>query len=1329
MAENETKVLYKAIADFSELSKAARAAKKDLRELREEEARLNSASAKGATTSSRARANKTKATKDEAVATQQVASATERVVKATQQAAAATDKAASSQSNAARETGRHAAAVNGLNGFLNNAVSGLQRFTNANDRSAAAQRRNSREIGGVGSAAGKSTGALQKFSKAFDKLGTFRPRLVPPFIALIPVIASLLALIGPLVSGLGAVGGAAIGLASNLGSLGGAALAAIPALASLLSMVAALKVAMGGVGNAFKAFGAAKKAGGGGGGGAPAKAELTQTEEIARANEKLRRSYEDVTYAQEDLDEARRNAVKRLEDLRKAVDRAAMSEARARANAQLSRENYANVLADPGSTKGQKMDAAVSVDEARADVADTLDENKQNLADLIAMQQKGIENDREVIMAQRRLTDAMWAVRDAQLALQNAEKGDGAAGAAGAADLYREALEKLSPSARKVVEFLVSLDEAWTRLQQNVQEAFFSKFVDNIERLKLLLGPVESLLSDTAGAMGEVANKILLMVTSQEWLEDIGALGKQNVPLIQAMGDALLSVLDIFKDLTIIVGPFAQRLADGFALGAKNLETLVDTARDTGQLADWLQKVGDRLSQWWRIIKNIGATLFNFGAAAEDLGQWITDGFEKVTAGWKESSERARQDGSPFRKFLEDIQPLLSSVAGLLGDFGAMFARVAGDPENIALMTDLVERFRDDLLPAIEGIIDTLAESGVGEGLVDTIAKLLEVVQKFLDGGGAEGLGAFFDVLTGFLDVVGKVVTALPDGVVTALVGSLGALSALRFVGLNLLLDKILKVGGKGLFGKMTDWAKKILPGGSGGSAGRHAAGAADDVVAGTGRRALGKPSVLNDIKTILSKGLPKGGAGGAAGILSKIPKGGPLAILAGLTVGAVSNSVVKDGKGGARDAAGSALSGAAAGAGTGALIGSVVPGVGTAVGAVAGGAIGAIGGALSSEAGKEWLDGLWKNISTWVAALPEKIGAIAGNIWEALGGIPTWLGEQWTALVNWVTELPSRLVFAAGYIWQSFINMGVWLEEQWIAFTVWLSELPGRIQSLGANIWTNLIAMAVWLGEQWTNFQNWLIGLPGRIAALGVALWNALPGIINWLGEQWSNFSAWLVTLPSRIGAVAGNIWSALGGVGPWLADQWAAISGWITSLPSKVAAAVSSLGGNFADWLSGTFSAGRTAANNAQGRNRGGPIYRSEGGGVPGSGHTDTVPAMLTPGEYVLRKGIVNQIGEENLSLLNRGVLGLSGMLKRTANQDRPKGNVAYLNSGGMVPGLPGFTGGGAVSQSTFSNIEGGSGNFVVENLNVNNPVPETASESLPRTIRKVSYMGSRR
>ena len=68
--------------------------------------------------------------------------------------------------------------------------------------------------------------------------------------------------------------------------------------------------------------------------------------------------------------------------------------------------------------------------------------------------------------------------------------------------------------------------------------------------------------------------------------------------------------------------------------------------------------------------------------------------------------------------------------------------------------------------------------------------------------------------------------------------------------------------------------------------------------------------------------------------------------------------------------------------------------------------------------------------------------------------------------------------------------------------------------------------------------------------------------------------------------------------------------------------------------------------------------PEQMSKGGRVPGSGNKDTVPAMLTPGEFVMSKGAVNTFGTDTLaamnsmgggtnipSLMGRGVLGFSG------------------------------------------------------------------------------------
>ena len=70
-------------------------------------------------------------------------------------------------------------------------------------------------------------------------------------------------------------------------------------------------------------------------------------------------------------------------------------------------------------------------------------------------------------------------------------------------------------------------------------------------------------------------------------------------------------------------------------------------------------------------------------------------------------------------------------------------------------------------------------------------------------------------------------------------------------------------------------------------------------------------------------------------------------------------------------------------------------------------------------------------------------------------------------------------------------------------------------------------------------------------------------------------------------------------------------------------------------------------------QRRNSGGPIFMSNGTTVPGTGNTDTVPAMLTPGEFVVNK----EATKNNL-----------GLLHSINDTKKPQG----LNSGGKAKGM---------------------------------------------------------
>jgi hypothetical protein len=63
-------------------------------------------------------------------------------------------------------------------------------------------------------------------------------------------------------------------------------------------------------------------------------------------------------------------------------------------------------------------------------------------------------------------------------------------------------------------------------------------------------------------------------------------------------------------------------------------------------------------------------------------------------------------------------------------------------------------------------------------------------------------------------------------------------------------------------------------------------------------------------------------------------------------------------------------------------------------------------------------------------------------------------------------------------------------------------------------------------------------------------------------------------------------------------------------------------------------------TATRDAQGRAFGGLVqYRAGGGSIFQPRGTDTVPAMLTPGEFVIKKSSVDKIGKGNLAALNNG------------------------------------------------------------------------------------------
>ena len=123
-----------------------------------------------------------------------------------------------------------------------------------------------------------------------------------------------------------------------------------------------------------------------------------------------------------------------------------------------------------------------------------------------------------------------------------------------------------------------------------------------------------------------------------------------------------------------------------------------------------------------------------------------------------------------------------------------------------------------------------------------------------------------------------------------------------------------------------------------------------------------------------------------------------------------------------------------------------------------------------------------------------------------------------------------------------------------------------------------------------------------------------------------------------------------------------------------------------------------------------RKGVFYAATGGQVPGTGTGDTVPAMLTPGEFVLRKTAVRALGIDNLRALN---------------------NVQHFADGGpvyspQVAGLPPLRNG---SMGLANRLASAGQGLTTVNITttINNPVAEPSTASFNKNLRRQSAVGA--
>lgn len=319
----------------------------------------------------------------------------------------------------------------------------------------------------------------------------------------------------------------------------------------------------------------------------------------------------------------------------------------------------------------------------------------------------------------------------------------------------------------------------------------------------------------------------------------------------------------------------------------------------------------------------------------------------------------------------------------------------------------------------------------------------------------------------------------------------------------------------------------------------------------------------------------------------------------------------------------------------------------------------------------------------------------LVGTVWPKIQQFAGYIAEQFGKLVGWVREhwgaIQEAISHVANVI-RGFIE-------------TWIGVIQGAWKTWGDELLN--IARIIWdqIRNTVETFINIIRGVIETVLALINGDWGkAWDGIKSILSAAWEFMRESTVNVLRIIGQVIegamsgiraawNSVWDGMAGV---VSSVWGRIEGIvsggvravgnvISGFLRAVAGVADAIGADgiagslrgAADSVNGWGERSRTAySGNTSGGDESAYGFAA-GGRVPGFGNGDTVPAWLTPGEFVMRKDAVKAIGLDNLQAMNAqrfaegGLVGtVGGWIKSGLAKAR---ELAAAGLGKLWPKLP--------------------------------------------------------
>ena len=463
--------------------------------------------------------------------------------------------------------------------------------------------------------------------------------------------------------------------------------------------------------------------------------------------------------------ESQQALVESQKELVEAQKDAAQSIADAMADQVKTQQDGAKSIADAQKDRVKtQQDGAKSIADAEKDLAKTQKDAARSVADAKESQAETIRNSNQ-------------SVRDAQQNLKDTLDRTSFDDAVQSADAYKQALESLTPSQRKFVEFLISLKPKLDQLKETASAGLLPGVERGIRAMLPLFPALNKGVGGMAKAMGDAFEQAGKAAGEAKSVEALTRVFDSNTKAGQNAADgsagytrALIRIMDAARPLTEWIG---QLIGDF----GNYLDSITATNTENGKMAAFFEKSKGVAGQLGRIIRNLGGMFLGMGKASSDAGQGMLDDLEN----WSDKMNKLNNSDEGMaknKKYFDDLKIQFEKLVDLVQKLGTFLKDLSISPGFGKFMDALSKD--GGFVDALKNLLQTLNDSGIAGGMADGLTEIVNGINGIIKAGGGGILSTMVDVL-GKLFGAFAFIANLP-GVGTTLMAIAAGLAAIKAV-------------------------------------------------------------------------------------------------------------------------------------------------------------------------------------------------------------------------------------------------------------------------------------------------------------------------------------------------------------------------------------------------------------------------------------------------------------------------------------------------------------------------------------------------------------------